>query len=140
MGVLVENVSGRSFTELISPEICETLSHVDLLAMEHAMIKSVDVRLISNGKMLGIAGVAPDTLLGAEAYLWLYANPFNERISTGVLRAGQQIVSDFLAVYPRLVGYCEATNTKSQRWLRWMGARFAPSATTMIPFMIEARK
>lgn len=140
MPVTVENVSGQVFTGLISPAICETLSCSDLMAMEHAMIKSVDVRLIRNGEMLGIAGVSPDTLLSSEAYIWLYANPFNERVPITALRSSRRIVSDFLSVYPRLVGHCESTNTKAQRWLRWLGARFAPSATTLIPFMIEAKK
>jgi hypothetical protein len=140
MGVLVEQVVGRQFSELISPAICDLLKNDDLAVMENAMIKSTDVWMVSDDQMIGITGVAPDTLLARDAFLWLYTNPFNSRISIAAIKATKQVVSNFLLRYDRLVGYCETSNMKSQRWVSWLGAEFGRADGPLIPFRIEAKR
>lgn len=140
MAVLVECVAGKAFKELISPAICETISANDLQLMENAMSKSTDVWMVSDsGQMVGITGVAPDSLLAREAFIWNYTNPFNDRVSVGVMRATRQVVDHFLNQYPTLVGYCELPNAKAQRWVRWLGAEFGQLNGQLIPFMIKAK-
>lgn len=140
MGVHVENVTGRSFIELISPEIRETLSLDNIIAMEDAMARSTSVWMVSDKFMLGITGVAPDTLLADDAYLWLYTNPFNNVVSIGVVRATRRVVETFLSRYHRLVGFCELSNDKGQRWIGWLGGKFTYTIEGLTAFTIEAKK
>jgi hypothetical protein len=140
MAVLVEQVIGRHFVELISPAVCETLTSAELAVMENAMVKSTDVWMVSDGAMIGITGVAPDTLLARDAFLWLYTNPFNNRITVGALKSTKRVVDNFLRQYDNLVGYCKVDNVKSQRWVSWLGADFGRANGPLIPFKIEAMK
>lgn len=140
MAVRVEQVTGRQFAELISPAIRDLLKEDELAVMENAMAKSTDVWMVSDREMIGITGVAPDTLLARDAFLWLYTNPFNTRITVGAMKATKQVVDNFLRRYDRLVGYCETANVKSQRWVSWLGADFGRADGSLIPFKIEAQR
>lgn len=139
MGVLVEQVKGKKFIELISPAIYDLLKEEELKIMENAVEKSTSVCMVSKGQMIGITGVAPDTLLSSSAFLWLYTNPFNERISVEVLKATRIVIKNFLADYPCLVGYCEVGNIKAQRWISWLGADFGRENGKLIPFKFEVQ-
>ena len=137
MGVLVEQVKGKKFIELISPAIYDLLKEEELKIMENAVEKSTSVCMVSKGQMIGITGIAPDTLLSSSAFLWLYTNPFNERISVEVLKATRVVIKNFLVDYPCLVGYCEVENVKAQRWISWLGADFGRENGKLIPFKFE---
>lgn len=137
MPVVAEEVTGRRFKELISQAICETLNDNEMAIMENAMAKSTEVwRVMDGDLLLGIAGVAPDTLLSHDAYLWLYHWPI-ERQSIAALRLSKAIVAKFLLHYGRLVGHCQSE--KSRRWLKWLGAEFREESDPVALFMIEAK-
>lgn len=140
MGARAECVVGSAFSSLISQAVRETLTDSEMIIMENAMIKSVDVWMVSDGQMLGITGIAPDTLLAREAFIWNYTNPFNRRISAGAIRTTKMVVEHFLTRYDLLVGYCELSNAKSQRWVKWLGADFGQPNGQLIPFTIEAKR
>lgn len=138
MTILIEDVSGRRFAELISSRIRETLTDRELEITEDAMSKSTQVRMVSNGEMVGITGVIPPCLASTDAYLWLYTNPFNTVQSPGIIRATRQVVREFSKSYPFILGHCETGNVKSHRWLRWLGAKFEPPVGPVQQFVIEA--
>lgn len=137
MSVVVEEVTGRRFKELISPAICETLNDNEMAIMENAMAKSTEVWRAKDGdSLLAIAGVAPDTLISRDAYLWMY-NPPVGRQSVAALRESKRLIQHFLTHYDRLVGHCQSA--KSCRWLKWLGAEFRDDGKPVVSFMIEAK-
>lgn len=137
MSVSVEEVTGKQFKELISPAICETLNDDEMAILENAMAKSTEVwRATEGGSLLCIVGVAPDTLMSRDAYLWMY-NPPGGRQSVSALRESKRLIQHFLTRYERLVGHCQ--EIKSRRWLEWLGAKFRQTDEPIAIFMIEAK-
>lgn len=85
-----------------------------------------------------IWGLIPPTLMSDQAYLWLLTTDLIEEHKFLFVRYSQLAMEEMLLRYPRIVGHVDSTQTRSIRWLRWLGARFGNPQGIMIPFWIEA--
>lgn len=78
-----------------------------------------------DGKPACIWGVKTFNLL-AGTYMWLYPSELVVSRRYGFLRECLRLKADFLARYPVIYGFCNLGFEPSERWLKWLGARFEP--------------
>ncbi len=90
-------------------------------------------------QLVCVFGLVPPTLSSNNAYLWLYTVP--EAVSEHAfyfIRHSQRAVEEMLKLYPRIVGHTKASEHKSIRWLKWIGAKYGPvDESGLRPFVIE---
>lgn len=91
------------------------------------------------GKLCCAWGLIPPSLLSDQAYLWLFTTDAVEDHKFLFVRNSQRAIEDMLKEWPLITGFCEVGNTRSIRWLRWLGAEFSPAQPTHIPFEIRKR-
>lgn len=140
MTAAIEKLSRRKLTELISAEIAPTLSTEQNQKLTRCLQATTTVWTgLYDGKLLGFWGVIPPTLLSDSAYLWFYWTDEIENHQFVFVRHSQRVIEEVLKLYPKIVGDCEARAKKSQRWLRWLGAKFGVEQDGFLPFVIEAR-
>jgi hypothetical protein len=95
---------------------------------------------IVDGKLVCAWGLVPPSLMSDRAYLWLFSTEAVEEHKFIFVRNSQKAVAEMLEEYPIITGYCELGNTRSMRWLRWLGAVFGePINSKAIPFEIRKR-
>jgi len=85
-----------------------------------------------------IWGLIPPTILSDRAYLWMLTTDLVDEHKFIFVRYSRLAMDEMLKHYPTIVGHVEATQTRSIRWLRWLGARYGNPQGKMIPFWIEA--
>ncbi len=90
-------------------------------------------------EVLCFMGLIPPTLLSDRAYLWLQTTPAMQDHVFTFVRHSQLLLAEMLKEFPLIVGHCEASQTKSIRWLRWLGAEFGTPIGRAIPFEIRAK-
>lgn len=124
----------------------------DLIFFEHlSMLPSVDQETMSRtfrnsshiwigcdgGRVLGLWGLIPPTLLSDRAYLWLYTTKHLDGHKFMFIRHSQQAVQEMLEEFPLIVGNTLRSNRQAIRWLRWLGAEFIPSDNPVLYFEIK---
>lgn len=92
-----------------------------------------------DGELLGVWGLIPPTLLSDQAYLWLHTTEAVQEHEFVVVRRSQIELKKMLEIYPRIVGQCLIGETRSIRWLRWLGAEFGDHDGRLVPFVIERK-
>ena len=92
------------------------------------------------GKLLCIWGLVPPTLLSDRAYLWLHTTEAAAEHEFILVRRSQIEVKKMLEAYPRIVGQCLIGETRSIRWLKWLGAEFGDPDARFVPFVIERKQ
>lgn len=92
------------------------------------------------GKLCCAWGLIPPTLLSDSAYLWLFATEAVEEYKFLFVRNSQRAVEDMLKDWPVIYGFCELSNLRSIRWLRWLGATFSEPTKSFIPFRITRKE
>jgi RimJ/RimL family protein N-acetyltransferase len=65
-------------------------------------------------------GLYETNLLSDECFVWMEPRRV-EAYSKRFLRECRRYIADIRPRYKRLVGSCEAANTKAVRWMKWMG-------------------
>lgn len=91
-----------------------------LAASSHAWCWLID------GEPACMFGVAPKSILGGEAYVWLLATDAI-KCDRRTFWLGSQIMLDhLLSLYPKLEGYVDARFSESVRWIRRLGFRVKP--------------
>lgn len=82
-------------------------------------------------------GLIPPTLLSSVAYLWMISIDEAEKHEFVIVRHSQIAMQRMLESYETIVGHCEVSETRSIRWLKWLGATFGPPDGRFIPFIIR---
>jgi len=90
-----------------------------------------------HGKLCCAWGLIPPSLLADSAYLWLFSTPAVDEHKFLFVRSSQRIIEEMLQEWPVLTGYCEHSNLRSMRWLKWLGARFGDVGPTHVSFEIR---
>jgi hypothetical protein len=93
-----------------------------------------------DGKPACAWGLVPPTILSERAYLWLITTDLVDQHKFMFVRNSQRFIEDALKTYPTIVGHCVASETRSIRWLKWLGAVFREPEGNRIPFMIKRTK
>lgn len=123
---VAEHMRGADRAELAAVH-GEQASPLHLLAQ--AVLNSPDVwtGVTADGEPICICGVAPRCLLTGSASPWLLGT---EKLFTepgALVREGHRYIGRMRLIYPELVNYVDARNTKSIRWLRRLGFTVHPA-------------
>ena len=86
-------------------------------------------------ELIAIVGFIPFGILSSTAYLWMQETPATFQHPTAVARQGLLTLREIRKRYTRIYGEC-AVGSRSIRWLRWLGARFAEPVGRSVPFLI----
>lgn len=90
-----------------------------------------------HGKLCCAWGLIPPTLISDQAYLWLFSTEAVDEYKFLFVRNSQRAIEEMLEEWPIITGFCDLTNARSMRWLRWLGATFGDPIPPMIPFTIR---
>lgn len=74
-----------------------------------------------DGEVVCIFGVCPASLLTGFGVPWLVATNRLERVQVTFLRHCRPVLSQMLAIYPRLENFVDTRNTAAKSWLHWLG-------------------
>lgn len=80
-----------------------------------------------NGEVLSVFGVAAADLLQGEGAIWLMGTRLLERHPSALMRQIPQYVTEMRRVFPKLMNAVDARNTRSIRWLTWLGFTILPA-------------
>jgi hypothetical protein len=85
-----------------------------------------------------IWGLIPPTLMSNQAYLWLYTTDVIKEHQFILIRHSQLVMEEILKRYKSVCGHVVLGNgdSKSVRWLRWLGAKFGEPEGRGVPFRI----
>lgn len=78
-------------------------------------VATVESRLVC---IFGVGALSVLTGLGSP---WLLGTDLLDKHSRTLLRMCRRYVAEMLAVFPHLVNFVDARNTRSITWLRWLG-------------------
>lgn len=92
-----------------------------------------------DGELACILGLIPPTILSDCAYLWMFHTEAVKGHEFIFVRYSQRMVEHFLKSYSTIVGHTTVTETRSIRWLKWLGAEYGPQEGDLVPFVIKAR-
>ena len=84
-------------------------------------------------------GVIPPSVLSNTAYLWSFTTDKVEDHKFLFVRYSQRMLERIHAEFPRIIGHVKVGETRSIRWLRWLGAVFGEPGEKGIPFVIERK-
>lgn len=96
----------------------------------------------NNGNPLAMFGVAPVTILGDRAIVWLLTTNEVNKCKKTFAKYSRLFRDYFLQHYPILENYVDARYKTSINWLKWCGAEFGhtlmtPSGIPFIHFTIK---
>ena len=83
-----------------------------------------------------VFGIVTGTLICSAAYLWFIDTPALDRYKFVFARHSKEVIDEILTQYPLIIGHCVRTNPDSQRWLKWLGAKFTSPVGELVPFEI----
>lgn len=88
--------------------------------------KASTIRLSAflNGKIIAMFGIAPKTILGERAVIWLLTAPEVEQIKFTFVKLSKRYVKLFLEQYPILENWVDSRYTQAIKWLKLLGAKF----------------
>lgn len=90
-----------------------------------------------DGELICVYGIAAPNFLSDHAYFWLWTTDRIKEHEFIFVRRSQMVVKELLSQYELLIGHCERGAKESQRWLKWLGAKFGKADGDMIPFEIR---
>lgn len=85
---------------------------------------TVRLSLLFNNKVIGMFGIAPKTILGERAVIWLLTAPEVEQIKFTFVKLSKRYVKLFLEQYPILENWVDSRYTQAIKWLKLLGAKF----------------
>jgi hypothetical protein len=119
-----------------------TLSQEDTWAMGYCfdMSTAIWVGLIDE-QLACIWGLIPPTLMSNQAYLWLYTTDVIKEHQFILIRHSQLVMEEILKRYKSVCGhvFVGQGDSKSIRWLKWLGAKFGDPDGKNVPFRITRR-
>lgn len=93
--------------------------------------------MFNNGNPLAMFGVAPVTILGDRAIVWLLTTNEVNKCKKTFANYSRLFIDYFLQHYPTLENYVDARYKTSINWLKWCGAEFGHTImmSSGIPFI-----
>lgn len=91
------------------------------------------------GEPACVWGLIPPTILSDSAYLWLLCTDVVTAHQFIFIRHSQIVMERLLKIYPTIVGRCVVGQSKTIRWLKWLGAEFQYHGGPTLSFTIKAR-
>lgn len=97
---------------------------------EEALQISLDESIVSltfavHNLPVAIFGINPPSAFENKAIIWMLASPALYNVKVKFLRNCTRVIESFLAYYPYLYNYVDARNTKTIRWLEYLGAEIS---------------
>jgi len=74
-----------------------------------------------------IFGVGSPSLLSDTGIVWMLGTDLIERYKGAFIRHSKAYISAMLTVYPYMTNFVDARNTRTIRWLKFMGFTFLPA-------------
>lgn len=74
-----------------------------------------------DGELTCVMGVGPRCAISQEGTPWMIGTPAIDRHAVTFLRHCRDVLQQMLSAYPYLRNYVDMRNTKSIRWLKWLG-------------------
>lgn len=140
MSVEINTLHRDDVERLISTEIYPTLSANEQKAFHRIMDATTIFWVgIYEGKLKAMWGLAPPTMLGNQAYLWLHIFDSIDDCLFLFVRNSQRAIEEALLRYPIIFGHCHHEDKRAQRWLRWLGAEFQKTPGDAVPFVIKTK-
>lgn len=139
MPALAEQITKADLEGLISSGAFGTISLIERRNLERCLTYTTILwAQYIDEKLVGVFGVAPQTLLAESAYLWFWATADLKGHEIAFIRRSRRIMQDeLLPRFSRLYGVCEVENHRAIRWLKWLGAKFDVAQSYGVPFNIE---
>lgn len=81
---------------------------------------------VIDGKLAGIMGVAPVSVLNGVGSPWMLGTPVLDAHHRVLVRESARYIPRMLAAFPHLANRVHAKNTSSVRWLRRLGFTLHP--------------
>jgi hypothetical protein len=78
----------------------------------------------ANGDFVCIFGIHPMGLLSDNTIIWMLGTDLIEKHKGAFIRHSREYIQAMLNVHPMLTNYCDVRNTKTIRWLKFMGFTF----------------
>lgn len=108
--------------------------------LEHCVRISNEVFAgIIDGETVCIWGLVAPTLLSDQAYMWLLVTEGVKDNQFVFVRQSQLVIKQLLQRYPILTGNCLVGETRSIRWLKWLGADFEYVGNKVLSFTIRRK-
>ena len=87
---------------------------------------------------IGFWGLITQSLLADRAYIWFDHNETNlKRHRLEFTRFSREVFKAMLSHYPTICGHC--IDTRSMRWLGWVGAEFTNVRDNIFSFELRAK-
>ncbi len=83
-----------------------------------------------------VCGVILPSLFSARAYLWMLTTDVADSHTFMLVRHSQMFIQKLLERFEVIAGHTEASQERSIKWLKWLGAKFGHPQGRMIPFEI----
>lgn len=90
-------------------------------------------------ELICTVGIVPSTLLSKQAKVWMWTTDAAVKHEFTLVRQSQRVMKELLGQYDEITGYCAENASRSQRWLRWLGAEFSAPEKGMREFLIRRR-
>lgn len=84
-------------------------------------------------------GVVVPTLLSDKAYLWLKTTDKIDENKFLFVRYSQRALEEVFDNFPCIIGHTKASEDRSIRWLKWLGAEFSEGQNGMLSFEIRKK-
>jgi len=81
----------------------------------------------ANGQFVCIFGVGSPSLLSDTGVVWMLGTDLIERYKGAFIKYSRDYITAMLSVYPYLTNFVDARNTRTIRWLKFMGFTFLPA-------------
>lgn len=91
----------------------------------------------ADGQFVCIFGISQPTLLSDGGVVWMLGTDLIERYKGAFIKHSRDYIEAMLSVYPYLTNFVDARNTRTIRWLKFMGFTFLPAkplGVKMLPF------
>lgn len=90
-----------------------------------------------DGRLLAIFGTSPISMLTGLGCLWMLATGEVYRTPRVLTKLARLHIAEVEPVFPRLTNYVDVRNTRSLKWLEWLGATIhepKPYGVAGLPF------
>ena len=140
MTASITRLDGQDAYDLLYAEYLAKLSPIEQETMQRTIMNSSKLWAGKvDDKLLAIWGLVAPTLMSDRAYLWLFTTEHLPSHKMTFLRHSRAMVRSMLEDYSTIVGHCLTSASRSQQWLRWLGAEFDEPNDKAVSFTIKAQ-
>jgi len=93
-----------------------------IIAMRANIRESYDSTVgLLDGEIACAWGITGSTLMGSHGLVWMLTTDKADKAAFRFARYSQRMIDSLFTVYPTLYGFVDTENTRSQKWLKWLG-------------------